>query len=70
MFNTGIHTSLTITLDLNPQRQPTRLNVYKNDNESYDFTNPTLGTFPEGIEHFSLLSLLLYCLALNYTHLT
>lgn len=23
--------------------KPTRLNVYKNDNESYDFTNPTLG---------------------------
>lgn len=25
--------------------QPTRLNVYKNDSESYDFTNPTLGAF-------------------------
>ena len=25
--------------------QPTRLNVYKNDNESYDYTNPTLGEF-------------------------
>ena len=23
--------------------KPTRLNVYKNDNESYDFTNPSLG---------------------------
>lgn len=31
--------------------QPTRLNVYKNDSESYDFTNPTLGAFGK---HFSL----------------
>ncbi|RWS17452.1 heterogeneous nuclear ribonucleoprotein L-like protein [Dinothrombium tinctorium] len=25
--------------------KPTRLNVYKNDNESYDYTNPSLGRF-------------------------
>lgn len=27
------------------KKQPTRLNVYKNDNESYDYTNPNLGMY-------------------------
>ena len=35
--------------------QPTRLNVYKNDNESYDYTNPTLGeSLSLGFEQYLL----------------
>lgn len=51
--------------------QPSKLNVYKNDNESWDYQNPNLGKFFIILLHLSsfLPILLFFCLDLNFVNL-
>lgn len=47
------HSILTFSHSLTFWHKPVRLNVYKNDHESFDYTNPALGERTHFTFHFS-----------------